>query len=288
MEFLWSKIGAAGNQTFLPIPATFKLRCYQQSRARATSGNWVWLLPVLATIRNSHFKNTPIWGLRWPPLKFCIDLRTRHWHTHTGATSACWSCTIAKAAFMDVVSRVLSVSASTLIYVQAVHTVTTHCHNTLSRHTVALSWHTVTLSRHTVTLSQHTVILSHCHNVTTHCHIVTLSRHTVTLSRHTVTLSQHTVILSQHTVTLSHCHNTLSHCHTVTTHCQTVTTYCHTVTTHCHTVTTHCHDTLSHCHATSTCISQSTRQIAPPIRCPCWEPRTHRHAILHNNNWLRQ
>jgi hypothetical protein len=38
----------------------------------ATSGYWAWLLPDPATILNSHFKTTPVWGLRWPPLELLI------------------------------------------------------------------------------------------------------------------------------------------------------------------------------------------------------------------------
>ena len=47
-------------------------QCRQHSSSGAitgaTSGYWAWLLPVRATILKSHFKSTPIGGLRWAPL----------------------------------------------------------------------------------------------------------------------------------------------------------------------------------------------------------------------------
>jgi hypothetical protein len=44
----------------------------------ATSGNWAWLLPVPATVLNSHFKSSPVWGLRrtslvdFTPQEYCL------------------------------------------------------------------------------------------------------------------------------------------------------------------------------------------------------------------------
>ena len=45
-----------------------------QVLSAATSGYWARLLPVPATILNSHFKTTPVWGLRWPPLLQCASI----------------------------------------------------------------------------------------------------------------------------------------------------------------------------------------------------------------------
>ena len=65
-KILWWKIG------FTPqaIRHFCQYRQHSSSGAisSATSGYWAWFLPVLATILYSHFKSTPIGGLRWPPL----------------------------------------------------------------------------------------------------------------------------------------------------------------------------------------------------------------------------
>jgi len=56
-----NRVHAAGNQTLLPIPATFKLRCYPQC--------YLWELSVIVASPGHHtlftFQKYPRWG---PPL----------------------------------------------------------------------------------------------------------------------------------------------------------------------------------------------------------------------------
>ena len=62
-----------------------------QVQSAATSKNWAWLLPVLATVLNSHFKSTPVWGLRWPPLAIYAVYK-RFWTTLPTYRLWYWNC----------------------------------------------------------------------------------------------------------------------------------------------------------------------------------------------------
>jgi len=74
-----TQIGSVGGETWQIGGEKWGSRCgqlgifagtgnIQAQVLSAASGNWAWLLPVQATVLNSHFKSTPVWGLRWPPL----------------------------------------------------------------------------------------------------------------------------------------------------------------------------------------------------------------------------
>jgi hypothetical protein len=64
-RFCREKYGSRRRQTDMRAPTG---NIQAQVLSAAISGYWAWLFPAGAAILNSHVKNTPIWGLRWPPL----------------------------------------------------------------------------------------------------------------------------------------------------------------------------------------------------------------------------
>ena len=87
MEILWWTTG------FTPQANRHFCLYWQHSSSGATSGYWAWLLPAGAPILNSHFKSTPIGGLRWPrPVQKWFYSFCNKWNnTDTPVRASCLS-----------------------------------------------------------------------------------------------------------------------------------------------------------------------------------------------------
>ena len=82
VKVLWWKVGFTPRAIWR-VPQT---RQFSSSGVLSTSGCCPYKLPGPGPTFNSHYKNTPIWGLSWPPLQNCPTSNSAalsNFHHHT-------------------------------------------------------------------------------------------------------------------------------------------------------------------------------------------------------------